>query len=193
MAHVFIAAALQVRAKHDVDVGAIDRVTVRGGRSIQAWCEPMHERRRPANAAAAANSIVFAVAKALANRDVRLSDFTPAGLQQPEALHLVDRVDYVVDQTLEGAGVVEVTTVAGKCYVERCDTAPGHPTRPLTDVEMAAKFRECARYAAAPLSPKALEETLRLIGALEGVPDVGVLPRLLSPPSGKGQDGQTPT
>lgn len=188
VAHVFIDAALQVMRNHDVAGTAIDRVRVRGGSSIQPWCEPVEARRRPSNAAAAGNSIFFAVAKAFANRDVRLADFTPAGLRQPEALHIAERMDYALDETLEASGVVEVTTVTGEHYVGRADTPLGHPTRPLTAAQMRAKFRDCARYADAPLPHEALDEAVRLIDALERVPDVAVLPRLLSPPCGKGEE-----
>ena len=83
---------------------------------------------------------------------------------------------------------VEVTTVTGEHYVGRADTPLGHPTRPLTAAQMRAKFRDCARYADAPLPHEALDEAVRLIDALERVPDVAVLPRLLSPPCGKGEE-----
>lgn len=184
-AHVFIDAALQLMANHDVGVAAIDRALVRGASWIRPWCEPARDRRNPVNAAAAANSIFFAVAKALANRDVRLSDFTPTGLRQPEALRVAERMDYAVDDTLGASGIVEVTTVTGHHYVARVDTPPGHPDRPLPQAHIVEKFLDCARYASAPVSPDALGEVIRLVGDLERLPDVGVLLRLLNPHAAK--------
>ena len=181
VAHVFIEAALQVMANHDVKSTAIDRVEVRGGGWIRPWCEPAPERQKPANAAAAANSVFFAVAKALANRDVALADFTPEGLLQPETLRLAERMGYVIDEELGSSGVVEITTVTGQRHVGRVDTPLGHPARPLTHAQMVAKFRDCARYAACPVPAETLDEVTALVEQLEHVPDVSALPALVSP------------
>jgi len=181
VAHVFIEAALQLMANHDIRATAIDRVEVRGGSWIRPWCEPVPERQKPANAAAAANSVFFAVAKALANRDVALADFTPEGLRQPEALRLAERMSYVIDDALGPSGVVEITTDTGQHYAGRVDTPLGHPARPLTQAQMVRKFRHCARYAACPVSAKRLDEVTAQIDRHVRVPDVSALPSLVSP------------
>lgn len=182
VAHVFIEAALELTEKHGVGAAAIERVEVRGGSWIRPWCEPAEERRKPRNAAAAANSIPFAVATALAKGSVTLADFTSEGLRRPEAMRLAERTAYSTDDKLGPAGIVEITTVRGQRHVARVDTPLGHASKPLTQAQLIEKFRDCARYAAHPLSEEALGAAVEQIEQLERVPDVGVLPALLSAP-----------
>jgi 2-methylcitrate dehydratase PrpD len=181
VAHVFIEAAFQLMENHATQLTAIDHVEIRGGSGIRPFCEPVTERQKPANAGAAANSVFFTVAKALANGDVTLADFTPEGLRQPEAMRIAERMGYSIDDTLGTSGVVEVATVTGQHYVGRVDTPLGHPARPLTQAQTIGKFRECARYADAPIPKEALDEVIELVDQLERVPDVSVLPALVSP------------
>jgi 2-methylcitrate dehydratase PrpD len=48
----------------------------------------------------------------------------------------------------------------------------GSPEKPLTNAELEAKFRDCARNAVQPLSDASLDELLAAIGRLETLPDV---------------------
>jgi hypothetical protein len=50
----------------------------------------------------------------------------------------------------------------------------------LTDSQLKEKFIDCAQYAERSLSRGALEDTIKLIEQLETVPDVRILPSLLS-------------
>jgi 2-methylcitrate dehydratase PrpD len=58
--HAFIEAASNIPR---LDVSAIRDVEILAPRKLRPWCEPLEKRRRPDNAAAAANSIPFCVAK----------------------------------------------------------------------------------------------------------------------------------
>jgi 2-methylcitrate dehydratase PrpD len=179
--HTFIEAALDVATRHDLAPDDIAEVYLQGSGEVRHWFEPEEQRKRPANGATAANSVFYAVAKALANRRVTLADFAPDGLRQPEALALTERMRHTLDEASQGrAAVVEVVTRGGERHVSRVDIPLGHPTRPMTREQLAAKFRDCAQYAARPVPPAALAEVERLIGALEDVPDVSAIPALLS-------------
>jgi 2-methylcitrate dehydratase PrpD len=176
-AHPFIDAALTLAASQPP--GIIAEVHIRGGNQIRAFCEPLAVRQRPQTSVEAEDSIFFGVAKALVNRAVTLADFQPAGLRQPEAVRLAARMRYSVEPELGHAGIVEITTASGERYTCRVDKALGDPTRPLTDAQLVAKFRDCAQHAANPLPPETLDQAIALIDGLEHLPDVRALTALL--------------
>jgi 2-methylcitrate dehydratase PrpD len=176
-AHPFIEAALQLAASHPSDM--IDEVHIRGGNYIRTFCEPLAVRQRPRTSVEAEDSIFFAVAKALVNRQVVLADFQPDGLQQPESVQLAARMRYSIDPTLGHAGIVEIRTISGQRDMCRVDKPLGDPAKPLDDAQLVAKFRDCAQYAAVGLAPRTVDDVLALIDGLEHVPDVAALTALL--------------
>jgi 2-methylcitrate dehydratase PrpD len=51
-------------------------------------------------------------------------------------------------------------------------TAPiGSPDKPLTEAQLEAKFRDCARNAGQPLPDASIDAVLAAIGRLEALPD----------------------
>lgn len=164
--HPFIEACLKLRK--EVAPSQIARIRLHVTNYEKAWLEPIEERRRPHNAATAANSIFFGVAKTLVNGNVTLADFTPQGLAQPEVLALAAAIDYSVSNLQ----TIEVTLRGGEVL-----KAPvGDKRRPLGYEQLAAKFRDCAQYAARPVS---VEEVIERIANLENEADVALLPALL--------------
>ncbi|HEY7060089.1 MAG TPA: MmgE/PrpD family protein [Chloroflexota bacterium] len=176
-AHPFIEAALELAASHPLD--AIAEVHVVGGNHIRTFCEPLATRQRPHTSVEAEDSIFFGVAKALVNRQVTLADFQPDGLRQPETVALGPRMRYSLDAALGHAGIVEVTTAAGERYRCRIDKPLGDPAKPLSDAQLVAKFRDCARHAVTPLAPPTLDAVIALVEHLEDAPDVAALTALL--------------
>jgi 2-methylcitrate dehydratase PrpD len=164
--HPFIEACRELRQK--LNSTAIKKIHLHVTRYEKAWLEPIEERRRPHNAATAANSIFFGVAKTLVNGNVTLADFTPQGLAQPEVLALAAAIDYSVSNLQ----TIEVTLRNGQVL----KSPVGGKPRPLGYGELAAKFRDCAQYAARPVS---VEELIERIANLENEADVGLLPALL--------------
>jgi len=179
-AHPFIQAALELRDEHHLVPSEIARVTIIGGSRLSHHCEPLAERRHPASAAAAADSIFFAVAKALANGRVCLADFSDDGLFQREALDLAERMDYATDSALGEAGIVELETAAGRHLTSRVDMASGHPSKPLTQQQLVEKFEDCARYARQPLGRPKIEQLIDQVQHLEQLDDISVLASLAS-------------
>ena len=177
-AHPFIRAALQLR-DDGIDLSTVRGIQLRGGRSLVTFCEPLTKRRRPRTAVEAEDSIPFAVAKTLANGTIRLGDLQVDGLNQDAALRLAEVVDYEVDDALGSSGEVVITTAAGERHAHR---SPGG-AETLTHEQLLDKFRDCAQYAAYPRSGEEIERVVELVQALENVPDVGVLLRLLSGPN----------
>lgn len=178
-AHPFIEAALQLIQAHDIHLETIRGVHLRGGSSVRNFCEPLSSRQSPQTGVEASDSIFFCVAKALANRNVTLADFQPDGLQQPEALQVARRMSYSIDPGLGRAGILEVMTISGKCYSMRVDAPIGHPSRPLTDSQISAKFLQCAQHAAPGLPRAALERVVNVVYELETLSDMRELTALI--------------
>src|SRR6185503_6542476 len=118
---------------HRIQCGYIVRIRLLASLRDKAWLEPAAERRRPGNAATAANSIFFGVAKTLANGSVALADFTPAGLAQPDVLALTALTDY---ELTNDAAAVEVTLRSGEVLKATMGTEPLR----LGFDDLAAKF-----------------------------------------------------
>ena len=176
--HPFIEAALEL-FKRNVAIANIERVHITGGPYIRPFCEPRKERQRPQNPAQAANSVYFAVAKALSNGKVTLTDFMPTGLMQQEVLGLAQRIDYSIDESLGRSAIVEVKTQTGEQYQSRVDNPRGHSSKPLTDSQLIEKFLDCAQYAARPIPKQSLEEVIELVMNLESLSDMGLLSHYL--------------
>jgi 2-methylcitrate dehydratase PrpD len=179
VAHPFIEAALELAETYGLAADDVQDVHIQGGNRIRTFCEPAATRQRPRTTVEAADSIPFPVAKALVNRRLTLADLHGEGLQQPAALSLAARTRYSIDATLGSAGLVEVVTTAGQRHAVRVDHAPGHPSKPLTAAQAAAKFRDCAGYAERPLSQGSVEAALEMIDRLDQVADVAQLGALL--------------
>lgn len=173
--HPFIEGALKLVASKKIDTSAIRHVQIRGGEPIQPFCEPLAARQRPQNAAAAANSVYFAVAKALVNGKVTLGDFTSSGLHQAEVVKLAMQIDCSIDSALGRSAVLEVTTQSGDSYNVRVDRAST-----VNYDQLIAKFLDCAQYAARPISRPSLDRVIDLIEHLEELQDVGAIAQLVS-------------
>lgn len=62
---------------------------------------------------------------------------------------------------------------------ETVRTPLGHPDRPLTFDQIVGKLRDCAPYAAAPLSTAAVDRLIESVERLEDVADVATLSELI--------------
>src|SRR5262245_44611006 len=177
--HPFIEAAANLAERHSLTPDAIERVHITAEPRARHWMEPIAERRRPQNAASAANSIPFATAKALVNGQVTLADITPAGLQEPEALAVAERLEYSYDEGLKGGAIVEVATADGRRLTERVDSPLGSAANPMSYEQLVTKFKDCVSYAVQPIPGSAVEQFIEMVAHLEELPDVSALPRTL--------------
>jgi 2-methylcitrate dehydratase PrpD len=168
--HPFIEAGIELyqQGVRSADIRAVEIV---GHSHIRPWCEPLAERRRPANAAAAANSIPFGAAKALTYGAVALADFTPQGLADPAARAIAELTSCTVDDGARGASVT-VRTTDGRRLCAQIETPLGHPSRPLPQDRLLAKFRDCCGYAASPPSEQGQQRMIDAIDRLETIDDV---------------------
>ena len=181
MCHPFIDAALKLREARHIIPASIQRIHLTGHPQTKNWFEPVEERREPNSAASAANSIVFGTAKALINGEVTLADFTPEGMAQPDVLQLAQRMEHSYDDSLEQRnGIMEVFTNSGAHLTQRVDVPLGQPDNPLSDEQLAAKFRDCASHSLLPVSSEAVERAIEMAANLEDLSDVSALADVVS-------------
>ena len=181
MCHPFIDAALKLREERHIDPASIQRIHLTGHPQTKNWFEPVEERREPTTAASAANSIVFGTAKALINGEVTLADFTPEGMAQPDVLLLAQRMEHSYDDSLEQRnGIMEVFTTSGAHLTQRVDVPLGQPDNPLSDEQLAAKFRDCASHSLLSVSSEAVEHAIEMAANLEDLSDVSALADVVS-------------
>ena len=183
--HSHIQATLELVVEHDLRVDDIAEIRLSVGDYHALMCEPLDERRSPATLADAKFSLPFLVAIAAAHRDLRISDFGPAGLRDQEVRRAARKIVLVPDPDLDWKehmppGRVEVVTADGRALARTGERIPGSPELPLTWEALGRKFADCAAAAARPPAPAAVERVRDLVGSLETVPDVAVLPRILA-------------
>jgi len=174
----FVEAAGDIAAQ-DIDADEITSIEVVAHPSVKPWCEPLENRRRPDNAAAAGNSVPFCVAKTLAHGALGLADFTTAGLNDARARAIADKLTYRLDDAMRGGAVIVETR--GKSRIEKhIPIALGHPSRPIPDERMRDKFRDCCKHAATPIDARNVERLMDMIDHLEELDDMGRLTALAS-------------
>jgi 2-methylcitrate dehydratase PrpD len=133
-------------------------------------------------------SLPFTIATAITKGNPRIEHFTDRGLKDPEILSISNKVGYRMDDACDlkyGTGhcpaKIEITLKDGRTlYGEQQGGRYGHPERPISKEDLTAKFRDCAGYAARPLSPETVEKAIAMVNRLEEVEDVAAIVRLVS-------------
>lgn len=169
-----------------VDPGLVSGVTVRVNGPAYVLCgdQPWEP---PKTAQKAQYSLPYIVGAALARRRVTLQEFTPEAVQNQDILNCARRVSVRQDPDLDALGLQVAPTVVEAeiegAGVRRCkvEHVPGHPRRPLSFTEVAAKFRACVHYGVPRASDTAIQSVVEMISHLEDVTDVRNLIRPLAP------------
>jgi 2-methylcitrate dehydratase PrpD len=183
--HSYIDATLHLVREHDIKPQDIGEITAVVDANRKPLCEPLEARRKPALSIHAKLNIPFPVAVAVARRQVVIGDFLPEALKDPKVLQIAEKVNYRFDPQLKGApgtlpAIVEIKTKDGKRYSKRVDYPYGSPQNPLSMEDLVAKFRDCARYSARPISKDKVDRVIQLVTELENVPNVGQVIQLIS-------------
>jgi 2-methylcitrate dehydratase PrpD len=176
--HPFIEAALDLRAAHSLKPDDIAVMTMTGGRLQSMLFDPPEIRLTPNNAIQAKFSGPYTTALALIRGAVTLDEFSADSLSDPAILALAARTapyrlapGAAADNPT--AGTLSLTLRSGAVLTRTIDMPLGHPTKPIAYPAMVAKFRDCARYAAAPLPTAALDALVHAIDTLQDAPDAG--------------------
>jgi len=150
MAHPYIdcARALRRRGVTADQVQGIECETAEG--IVHRLWEPLALKASPPNAYAAKFSIPYAIAAGLVLDDAGLSAYTEAMVQGDDLRALAGKVRYVVDPAnpypKQFTGHVRVTLLDGRVLEERQGYFKGGAEHPLSDADLAQKFRANCAY-----------------------------------------------
>ncbi len=111
---------------------------------------------RPATELQAKFSMEFCMAILLLERRAGLAQFTDKVVNRPDVRKMIEKVEFGVHPEAEAAGYEKMTTIIdielgdGRQIGGRADFGKGSPSNPMSDDELAQKFRDCAAWGRLP-------------------------------------------
>ena len=152
------------------------RIYLPGGLLHRAVDDP--EKWHPKTRETADHSIPYLVAVALQDGTVTPASFDARRIQDPQLHSLISRMNVVEDPEYTRLypdqinSRIEVTTGDGKQLTAHSAYPKGHPSNPMTDADINAKFRSLAVEL---LTPEQCDRALSLLWSLEEQPHLGEL------------------
>ena len=185
--HTFVQAALDIATEYKPDPAEIEEVVLAVGSLVgDRFFNPPEEKRRPKLSINAKLSLPFVMGVAFAKRRVTIEDFLPQNLGDSQVLEIADKVNYKVNPQLTGImtgpGIVQVKTRDGRTLSkgENIVYAYGHPSNPISDEALIAKFKDCASYARNTLSGEKLDQLVDKLLTLERVSNIKEISQILT-------------
>ena len=175
--HACIEAASKLAREHEPDVAQVQEVrALVPAEVVSTVCEPLPNKRRPANSYDAQFSIPYAVATALLRGRFSLDELDDAAITDPDTLALANRVNYEIDPAStfprHYSGEVIVMTRDGRTLRRREQINRGNAERPLSEAEIVEKFRSNASRALSSAEAQKIES---LVLSLDVLADVNQL------------------
>jgi 2-methylcitrate dehydratase PrpD len=179
LTHPGMGLMLDLIRKHDIRAEQVRRVLVGTNRHMPNAL--IHHR--PRNELQAKFSMEFCMAVLLLERKAGLAEFTDEVVNRRDVRQTIEKIEFGVHGEAEAAGYEKMTTIidieleTGQTISGRADFGKGSPTNPMTDDELADKFRECAAWGG--LSKPNAEKIVDLVFSLDKVKSIRELMRLL--------------
>jgi 2-methylcitrate dehydratase PrpD len=171
LTHQVIDAVLEFRAKHNLTADMIEAVDV----DVVKHTFERIAFRVPQTGIQGKFCMPYLVARAVIDGRVGLEAFTDAAVRDANILKFAERVQMKLDPNLKKSDAagrpcrVTIRLKNGQSYSCEAQHAKGGPEFPMTEVELKAKFLECARHA---IDQKSAERALADIERLETLPDI---------------------
>jgi len=179
LTHPGMAVMMELIRKHDIKPQQVKRVAV--GTNHNMPNALIHHR--PKNELQAKFSMEFCMAILLIERKGGLEQFTDEVVNRPDVQAMIEKVNFGVHPEAEAAGFDKMTTIIeieltdGKVIKGKADFGKGSPANPMSDDELAEKFRQCAAWGG--LDAAKTKALLGLLWKIEELKDVGELTKLL--------------
>lgn len=193
--HAAIDAGLELRAR-GIPIDRIEHIELRVPAAvIRTIGQPIEVKRAPRTGYQAQFSGPYAVVAGLlggSGLGVGLADFSDELAQDPQRRALMSRVDVVPDDRcdeifpMQFPAIVRVRMVDGAQYSAQVLANRGGPQRPLSDAELAVKFRH---NVAGRLAPDVAGQVEELVLGLDKLPDVSRFMGLMTRLTPTGSDG----
>lgn len=180
LTHPGMGVMLDLVLRHDIRPAQVAKIRVGTNRHMPNTL--IH--RRPKTELQAKFSMEFCMAILVLERRAGLAQFTDAVVNRADVQRMIRRVDFGVHPEAEAAGYEKMTTIIdielkdGRTVSGRADFGKGSPANPMSDEEVAAKFRECAAWGG--LSAAAIERVIDTVYGLEKLRSTRDLTRLLA-------------
>ncbi len=169
---------------HDIRPGEVERLAIRSHRLM-----PLNlTYHRPTTGLEGKFSMEFSLASILVLRRAGLAEYTDEVVNRPDIQEAIRRMEYTVfsDEEAEAKGYhlwttfLDLTLKDGRTLSARADAAKGSASMPLTEEEVAEKFRDCAAFAGMPKGRA--EQAISMVLELEKLDDIRKLTALLGAP-----------
>lgn len=167
--------------EHDIKPGDVKRLAVKSHRLM-----PLNlTYHRPVTGLEGKFSMEFSLASILVLRRAGLAEYSDAVVNRPDVQEAIRKIDYTVfsDEEAEAKGYTLLTTFLdielsnGRTVSARVDAAKGSALLPMTEEEVARKFRECAEFAGH--SGATAGKIIEVVLGLEKLDDIRKLTGLL--------------
>lgn len=183
LTHPGMGVMLDLIRKHDIRPAQVVKVKVGTNRHMPNAL--IHHR--PKNELQAKFSMEFCMAILLLERKAGLAEFTDEVVNRPDVQKMIGRVEFGVHPEAEAAGYEKMTTIIdieladGRKIGGRADFGKGSPANPISDEELAGKFRECAAWGGLPKA--SVGKVVEMAFGLEKLKSIRELTRLLAVPA----------
>ena len=180
LTHPGMGLMLDLIRKHDIRREQVVKVKVGTNRHMPNAL--IHHR--PQNELQAKFSMEFCMAILLLQRKAGLAEFTDQVVNRPDVRKMIEKVDFGVHPEAEAAGYEKMTTFIdieladGRKIGGRADFGKGSPAHPMSDDELATKFRECAAWGKLPKA--SADKVVDRVFNLEKLESIRELTRLLA-------------
>ncbi len=179
LTHPGMAVMMDLIRQHDIQPATVKRVAV--GTNHNMPNALIHHR--PTNELQAKFSMEFCMAILLLERKGGLEQFTDAVVNRADVQAMIPKIHFAVHPEAEAAGFDKMTTIIeieladGRVIRGQADFGKGSPANPMTDDELAEKFRQCAAWGG--LDRGQAQAVLDLVWRIDELRDVNELTRLL--------------
>jgi 2-methylcitrate dehydratase PrpD len=186
IANTYVHAVLGLVRRHGLKDEDIVELRAYVGDFQQRMCTPLEERRRPTLSMDARFSMPFCLGAAAAYGEVKIEQFTAAGLKDPKILAMADRVIPINDSAFDWTGAmpdarIEIVTRDGRSLSGTAGSeTPGNAGNPMEWDDLAGKFADCAANAPRPIAPEQVARVVEMAKMLESIADATDLARLLA-------------
>jgi 2-methylcitrate dehydratase PrpD len=179
LTHPGMGLMLDLIRQHDIRPDQVVKVKVGTNRHMPNAL--IHHR--PTNELQAKFSMEFCMAILLLERKAGLAEFTDKVVNSARVKKMIGKIEFGVHPEAEAAGYEKMTTIIdieladGRRIGGRADFGKGSPSNPMSDDELAAKFRECAAWGKLPKANA--DKVVDMVFSLEKLKSIRELMRLL--------------
>ncbi|MBI4188266.1 MAG: MmgE/PrpD family protein [Chloroflexi bacterium] len=176
--HWAIDAALALKAEATIEPADIIDIECRTSSGLPGIL--IHHR--PVTALEGKFSLEYCVAIALIDGEATIKQFRDEKVKNKTAQELMTRIHYVHppemgSDLLNLRGEIVISLRNGKTYSRRVDIAKGDPGNPLSNDDIAKKYRDCAGLS---LSTEAVNSSLEMLLHIESIGDIAELMDILT-------------